>query len=96
MREVLVTGAAAVTPLGRDLETTAARLAAGESACVEVTAEEGGPRKGAAFAARIASFTTEPEMPRAKARRLDRGSQFAVVAVTRCLADAGWTTAGNE
>ena len=27
MRELLVTGAAAVTPLGRDLETTAARLA---------------------------------------------------------------------
>lgn len=96
MKELLVTGAAAVTPLGRDLETTAARLAAGESACTEVTAEEGGPRKGAAFAARIAAFTTEPEMPRAKARRLDRGSQFAVVAATRCLADAGWPTAGRE
>lgn len=96
MREILVTGAAAVTPLGRDLETTAARLAAGESAVVEVSAAEGGERKGAAFAARIASFTTEPEMPKAKARRLDRGSQFAVVAVTRCIAEAGWTMAGHE
>ena len=66
MREILVTGAAAVTALGRDLETTAARLAAGESACVEVTAEEAGPRRRPAFAARIATFTTEPEMPRAK------------------------------
>lgn len=96
MREVLVTGAAAVTPLGRDLETTAARLAAGESACAEVPAEGGDPRRKAAFASRIASFTTEPEMPKARARRLDRASQYAVVAVTRCLADAGWTTAGNE
>ncbi|MFN7990495.1 MAG: beta-ketoacyl synthase N-terminal-like domain-containing protein [Thermoanaerobaculia bacterium] len=96
MREILVTGAAAVTSLGRDLETTAARLAAGESALVEITAEEGGARKGAAFAARIGAFTTEPELPKAKARRLDRGSQFAVVAVTRCLADAAWATAGRE
>jgi 3-oxoacyl-[acyl-carrier-protein] synthase II len=96
VREVLVTGAAAVTPLGRDLETTAARLAAGESAFAEVPSEDGGPRRKPAFAARIASFTTEPEMPKAKARRLDRGSQYAVVAVTRCLADARWTTAGNE
>ena len=31
MREIFITGAAAVTPLGRDLETTALRLAAGES-----------------------------------------------------------------
>jgi 3-oxoacyl-[acyl-carrier-protein] synthase II len=96
VREILVTGAAAVTPLGRDLETTAARLAAGDSAIVEVSASEGGDRKGAAFAARIASFTTEPEMPKAKARRLDRASQFAVVAVTRCLAEAGWAMAGHE
>lgn len=96
MREILVTGAAAVTPLGRDLETTAARLAAGESAVAEVPVAEAGERKGAAFAARIGAFTTEPEMPKAKARRLDRGSQFAVVAVTRCLADAGWTMAGRE
>lgn len=96
MREILVTGAAAVTPLGRDLETTAARLAAGESGIVEVSVADGGDRKGAAYAARIGAFTTEPEMPKAKARRLDRASQFAVVAVTRCLAEAGWTMAGNE
>ena len=96
MKEIVVTGAAAVTPLGRDLETTAARLAAGESAVAEVPASEAGERKGAASAARIGSFTTEPEMPRSKARRLDRASQYAVVAVTRCLADAGWTMAGHE
>ena len=96
MREIVVTGAAAVTALGRDLETTAARLAAGESACVEVAAEEADPRRRSAFAARIETFTTEPELPRAKARRLDRGSQYAVVAVTRCLAEAGWSTEGRE
>ncbi len=96
MRELLVTGAAAVTPLGRDLETTASRLAAGESAVAEVPVSEAGERKGLGWAARIGPFTTEPEMPRAKARRLDRSSQYAVVAVTRCIADAGWTMAGNE
>jgi 3-oxoacyl-[acyl-carrier-protein] synthase II len=96
VKEIFVTGAAAVTPLGRDLETTALRLAAGESGIVEVPVSEAGDRKGAAFAARIGAFTTEPEMSRSKARRLDRASQFAVVAVTRCLAEAGWTMAGNE
>lgn len=96
MREILVTGAAAVTSLGRDLETTAARLAAGESACAEVAAEGADPRRRPGFAARIATFTTEPELPKAKARRLDRGSQYAVVAVTRCLAEAGWSTEGRE
>lgn len=96
MREILITGAASVSPLGRDLETAAARLAAGDSAIAEIPVPEGGERKGAAFAARIGAFTTEPEMPKAKARRLDRASQFAVVAVTRCLAEAGWTMAGNE
>ncbi len=96
MREIFVTGAASVSPLGRDLDTAAARLAAGDGAIAEIPVSEGGERKGAAYAARIATFTTEPEMSKAKARRLDRASQFAVVAVTRCLAEAGWTMAGNE
>ena len=92
---LVVTGAAAVTPLGRDLGSTAMALAEGRSAVAPVYPEGEAPQ-GASPAARIASFTTEPELPKAKARRLDRGSLFAVVAARQCLADAGWQMAGRE
>ena len=92
---LVVTGAAAVTPLGRNLEATALALAEGRSAVTAVYPEGEAPR-GASPAARIATFTTEPELPKAKARRLDRGSLFAVVAARQCLADAGWQMAGQE
>jgi 3-oxoacyl-(acyl-carrier-protein) synthase len=47
-------------------------------------------------AARIVRFTTEPEMPKMKARRLDRGSQYAVVATVQALADAAYEMTGRE
>ena len=89
----MITGAAAVTPLGRGLAETARALAAGCSAIAEVPGPE---RENPSPAARIASFTTEPELPRARARRMDRGSQYSVVAARQCLADAGWEMAGRE
>ncbi len=95
----LVTGAAAVTPLGRDLASTRAALAEGRSAFAPVDLPEGDPaslRRDPAPAARILSFTTEPDFPRGKARRFDRASQFAVVASVQALASAGWTMAGRE
>ncbi len=96
MNKPLITGVAAVTPLGRDIRTSAAALAAGTSAISPVTGPDVPPRKDASPAARIRSFTTEPELSRAKARRLDRGSQYAVVVARQCLADAGWEMAGRE
>ncbi len=92
---LVITGSGAVTALGRDLASTALGLAEGRSAVAPVYPDGQAPR-GASPAARIASFTTEPELPRAKARRLDRGSLFAVVAARQCLADAGWEMAGRE
>jgi 3-oxoacyl-(acyl-carrier-protein) synthase len=92
---VVVTGVAAVTALGRDLASTALGLAEGRSAVAPVYPAGQAPH-GASPAARIASFTTEPELPKAKARRLDRGSLFAVVAARQCIGDAGWQMAGRE
>ncbi len=92
---LVVTGVAAVTALGRDLQSTALGLAEGRSAIAPVYPAGQEPR-GASPAARIVSFTTEPELSKAKARRLDRGSLFAVVAAKQCLADAGWQMAGRE
>lgn len=89
----LVTGAAAVTPLGRDLETTRAALREGRSAILPVDLPEGDPAADGripAPAARILSFSTEPDFPKAKARRFDRASQFAVVSSVQALRSAGW------
>lgn len=95
----LVTGAAAVTPVGRDLEATRTALAQGKSGVlpVELPADHpGSERRKPSSAARILTFTTEPELPRAKARRFDRGSQFSVVATLQCLRAAGWTVSTRE
>jgi 3-oxoacyl-[acyl-carrier-protein] synthase II len=97
MRPVVVTGASAVTALGRDLAATRAALAAGRGAVAPVEgARLPAGRRNASPAARIVSFTTEPEMAKAKARRLDRASQYAVVAAVQALADGRYAMAGRE
>ncbi len=96
MKAPVITGASAVTALGRTLAETRAALDAGRSAVAPV--EEAGERASGARspAARIGTFTTEPELAKAKARRLDRGSQYAVVAVRQVLADGTYSIAGRE
>ena len=96
MKAPVITGASAVTALGRTLAETRAALAVGRSAIAPV--EEDGAPKAAdrSQAARIGPFTTEPELAKGKARRLDRGSQYAVVAVRQVLADADYAVAGRE
>jgi len=97
MRSVVVTGASAVTALGRDLAATRAALAGGRSAVAPVEGPEIPPdRPDRSPAARIGPFTTEPEMPKMKSRRLDRASQYAVVAARQVLAGAGYVIAGRE
>jgi 3-oxoacyl-(acyl-carrier-protein) synthase len=96
MRAPVITGAAAVTALGRDLATTRDALAAGRSAVTPVEGPDVPARREKSPAARIGGFTTEPELPKAKARRLDRGSQYTVVAARRCLLDAGYDMSGRQ
>jgi 3-oxoacyl-(acyl-carrier-protein) synthase len=93
---VVVTGASAVTALGRTLAETRAALAAGRTAVASVEGPGVPERAERSPAARIGAFTTEPELPKSKARRLDRGSQYAMVAARQCLADAGYTMTGRE
>jgi 3-oxoacyl-[acyl-carrier-protein] synthase II len=44
----------------------------------------------ASEAARFESFSPQPEIPAMKARRLDRGSQFAVIACAEALRESGY------
>jgi 3-oxoacyl-(acyl-carrier-protein) synthase len=87
-----ITGAGAVSALGRTSEEFYRRLLAGESAVRPFTAEE---REGlqATHVARYDSFTPAPEIPPMKARRFDRGSQFAILACSQAIAEAGFPVA---
>jgi 3-oxoacyl-(acyl-carrier-protein) synthase len=96
LKAPVITGESAITALGRTLAETRAALAAGRSAVAPVEEEGAPPLADRSPAARIGAFTTEPELPKSKARRLDRGSQYAVVAVRQLLADASYALAGRE
>src|SRR3954454_21860028 len=77
MRDVVVTGVGAVTPLGVGARTLHERWSAG--AC--------GVRGGEAP---CADFTATDHMSAKEARRADRFTQLGVVAAREALADAGW------
>ena len=87
MSHGVVTGTGAVCPLGRSPDEFYRRLLAGESAIRPMTAEE---RRGlqATHVARYDAFTPQPEIPAMKARRFDRGSQFAILACGQAIAEA--------
>jgi 3-oxoacyl-(acyl-carrier-protein) synthase len=91
-----ITGTGAVCPLGRGSAVFYRRLMAGETAIRAMTPEEG---KGlqALEVARCDGFVAQPEIPPMKARRLDRGSQFAIVSCLEAVREAGYDVgAGPE
>jgi 3-oxoacyl-(acyl-carrier-protein) synthase len=89
----VVTGAGAVCALGRTSQEFYRRLRAGETTIRPFTPEE---RRGlqATHVARYDSFSPQPEISPMKARRIDRGSQFAILACSQAIAEAGYDVAG--
>jgi 3-oxoacyl-(acyl-carrier-protein) synthase len=88
----VITGTGAVCPLGRTASEFARRLFAGESAIRPFAPEE---RDGlqATHVARCDGFSPQPEIAPMKARRFDRGSQFAIIACAQALAEARYDVA---
>ncbi len=84
----LVTGTGAVSPLGRTAAEFYRRLCAGESAIRPLDPESRRDMQ-ATHAARYEGFSPQPEIPAMKARRLDRGSQFALIACAQAFAGSG-------
>jgi 3-oxoacyl-[acyl-carrier-protein] synthase II len=88
MREIVITGLGATTPLGDTLPATWAALLAGTSGVVRLDldwiqnlpCQIGAPAKG----------DPAEEIERTQARRLDRSTQFALVAALEAWADAGY------
>src|SRR5262252_9561250 len=86
-RHGVVTGTGAVCPLGRTATEFVRRLFAGESAVRPLTPEEKDGLQ-ATHVARCDGFTPQPEIPAMKARRFDRGSQFAIIACAQAIREA--------
>jgi 3-oxoacyl-(acyl-carrier-protein) synthase len=85
----LITGTGAVSALGRSSEEFYSRLLQGETAIRRMTPEERGTMQ-ATHVARYDTFSPQPEIPAMKARRFDRGSQFAILACLQALQQSGF------
>jgi len=92
--DVVVTGLGATTPLGGDVESFWAALLAGRSGVKALPPEWASDLK-VRIGARMAVDPAE-QMPRVKARRLDRSQQAALVAAREAWADAGFTGRSDE
>ena len=85
---VVITGLSAITPLGNDLETTWKRLLAGESGIGPITLFDAADYDSR-VAGEVKDFVAEDFIPAKQARRMDRFTQFAVVAAQQLLKDSG-------
>lgn len=85
---VVITGLSAITPLGNDLETTWKRLLAGESGIAPITLFDA-TDYDSRVAGEVKDFVAEDFIPAKQARRMDRFTQFAVVAAQQLLKDSG-------
>lgn len=85
---IAITGASAITVAGSGLEPVLTALTSGRSCLHPVPANLFDGADGLLWG-RVDQFKASDFMPPLKARKLDRGSQFAVAAAGMALADAG-------
>ncbi len=88
----VITGLGAVSSLGRDVPSFLRRLQAGETGIRPLAPDEC-PGVESEGVARIDGWSPSPEIPAGRARRMDRGSQFAVVASLEAIRNAGYPAA---
>ena len=87
-RRVVVTGLGAVTPLGHDAETTWQSMIKGQTGVGPITLFDTTGYKSN-FAAEVSDWDPESHFDRREVRRLDRYTQFFLVAVREALAQSG-------
>jgi 3-oxoacyl-[acyl-carrier-protein] synthase II len=87
-RRVVVTGMGAVTPVGIDVESTWAALLRGESGAGKITLFDASRHK-TRIAAEVAEWDTAQYFDLKEARRLDRFSEFFLVAARQAMEQAG-------
>ena len=90
-KRVVVTGIAALSPLGNDVRSTWTRLLAGESGIAPITLFDAS-NFDSRIAGEVKNFNPEDfGIPFKQARRMDRFTQFAVCAAQQLLKDADYT-----
>lgn len=87
-RRVVVTGIGAVTPVGKDAETTWNNIVAGVSGIGPLTRVDA-EQFPAKVAAEVTDFEPTEFMDRKDARKMDRFTQFAVAAAMMAVKDSG-------
>jgi 3-oxoacyl-[acyl-carrier-protein] synthase II len=87
-RRVVVTGLGAVTPLGKDVETTWQNLLAGESAAAEITRFDVSAYT-THFACHAQDFDPTEWIDRKQSRRMDRFAQMVVSAARQAEQSSG-------
>ena len=88
MRRVVITGLGALTPVGNDVKTMWANLLAGKSGAGPITQFDSTNFK-THFACEVKDFDATAIVGKKEARRMDRFTQFAVVAASQALDDCG-------
>jgi 3-oxoacyl-[acyl-carrier-protein] synthase II len=87
-RRVVITGLGAVTPLGKDVESTWEGLLAGRSGAAEITQFDSS-RFSVHFACEVKDFDATEYIPFKQARRMDRFAHLIVAAARQAEADSG-------
>ena len=88
MRRVVVTGLGAITPIGNTLQAFRTGLKEGVSGANPITLFDSTNFK-TTFACEVKNFEVAELLDKREARRLDRFSQFALVAAQEAVEDAG-------
>src|SRR5438445_9408827 len=87
-RRVVITGMGAVTPVGNDVRTYWRNILAGKSGVAPLTLFDTSAFK-VHFGGEVKNFQTEPVLTSKDARRMDRFTQFAMVASAEAVKDSG-------
>ena len=89
-KRVVVTGLGALTPLGKTVETYWQGLVDGVSGCDKIRQFDASKFK-TRFACEVKDFDATTYLDRKEARKIDRFSQFALIASDEAVKDAGIT-----
>ncbi len=94
-RRVVITGIGAVTPLGKDAETSWQNLIAGRSGAGEITQFDS-TDYAVHFACEVKDFDPTDYIDRKQARRMDRFAHLIVAAARQAEADSGLDIAAES
>ena len=88
LRRVVVTGLGAVTPIGNNIKEYWEGLSTGKSGAAPITYFDTSKFK-TQFACEVKNFEITDHLDRKEARKLDKFSQYAMVAVAEAIEDSG-------